>query len=215
MRLQTPAQHLEKRERAKFSVLQNYGNDIWLPPHDGWERIAFQNARGIQRGKNPAEDVMEVMSDYDISVLGIAEPNCVINDNIKTNINARMKKMFGRGHASGSSMPRKQPGYLPGGILQFIQGNSAGRHVSSKSDKYGRFTWMNLHGKNNSKLCIITMYRVVQTYGTQPHDVESNTAYWQQVKVLIKEGKHRANPREEVLKSLSKLIMLGSMLVGR
>lgn len=74
------------------------------------------------------------------------------------------KREFGLGFISHSSMPTKNG---LGGTMQLIRGSSAGRHIRNGRDRYGRFSWIDIQGKNDKKACIITAYRVTQSKGTR------------------------------------------------
>jgi len=81
-----------------------------------------------------------------------------------------------------------------------------GRHSKSGADKWGRFSWITLRGKNSKKLYVVTAYRVCQANGTTPSSRESTTAHWQQVKAMIKQGYRDPDPRIQVLTDMSKMI---------
>ena len=155
---------------------------------------------------NPVNKVLDATDDYNIGIFGIAEPNTVFNDDLNTAINASIKKCFGNGFIRAKSCPGKHTGYNPGGIMQIIRGELAGRHKSSGTDKMGRYSWMTLRGRNDKTLCIITAYRVCQSKGTTPVSRESNTAHWQQVQAMIRYGAVAPDPRKQILTDLSRFI---------
>ena len=73
-------------------------------------------------------------------------------------------------------MPSKRRGYLLGGTMQLIGGNTAGRHPKSGGDKYGSYTWMKFGRKNDSKLCVITLYCIIQDRRMAPsHHLQTAT----------------------------------------
>ena len=144
----------------------------------------------------PAHEVLDATDAYDIGIYGIAEPNAVMACHLKNAINVQRKKRFdGNGFIAAPSGPGRKSGYNPGDILQLIRGQASGRHSKSGANKWGRFSWMTLRGKNSKKLCIITAYRVCQTKGTTPASRYSTTAHWQQVKAMIKQGCRDPDPR--------------------
>ena len=147
MRLQTARRFLTSIEVAK-STLCKYGDDIWERPQAGCSRFAFQNARGIDRGLKPADDVLEAHQNYGLSIFGIAEPNCGFDDKTVSLINAALKKDHGCGHATCGPMAT-HPGFNPGGIMQAVTGSLIGRQVPAGSgcDKMGRYTWTKFRGK--------------------------------------------------------------------
>ena len=167
--------------------------------------MGFQNARGITRGDNPAEEVLEAASDYQLSLFGIAESNCEWNKELETAVTAATRKRFGNGFITCASTSRKNHGYLPGGVMQLARGNICGRKTSKGTDKYGRYSWMKFDGKNEQKLIIVTAYRVTQKKGT-PQTPNCNTAYWQQVQAMIKDGKVDPDPRTQILTDLSRFM---------
>ena len=189
------------------SLLEAYGNDILQPALPGCARLAFQNAQGIDRWPEPAREILDATDQFGIDIYGVAEPNAIFNEEFKIAINASIKQRFGCGSIAASSCPSKRSsGYNPGGIMQLIRGKPTGRLMDHGVDKLGRMSWMTLRGKNDRKLCIMSCYRVVQTKGTVPINRESNTAHWQQVQQMIKDGKSKPDPRNQVLKDMTKLI---------
>ena len=205
MQLRLPIYYLDRTKKNE-SILHPFGDDVTAAVPTGHERMGFQNAHGISRGPHPADEVFEASRKYHLGILGIAESNCAWDEDLKIRIKASMKQQFGNGVMSCASSKVRRHGYLPGGVMQLLHGQSAGRHVKSGADKYGRFTWMVLNGKNNNKLCVITAYRVCQAKGTTPNTPDSITAYWQQVQEMIKDRKVDPDPCNQVLTDLSKLM---------
>ena len=50
--------------------------------------------------------------------------------------------------------------YRPGGSMQIIMGTTSGRMREQGQDKYGRWAWTKLQGKNKKTLTVYTAYRV-------------------------------------------------------
>ena len=84
------------------------------PSETGWDRLGFQNVCGIDRGRTPAQEVLDAMEAYDIGIYGIAEPNAVMTGHLKNAINVQIKKRFGYGFIAASSGPGRKLGYNPG-----------------------------------------------------------------------------------------------------
>jgi len=166
---------LKQCDTLALAITSLFGHDIWQPVRSGCKCFAFQNVCGIDKGLDPAPEVLEATSIYDISIFGIAEPSTVFDDSITHTIDAKIKKQFGRGFISGEG---RKSGYNPGGIMQLIRGRATGRHMASGTDKLGRYSWMTLRGSNTKKLCVVTAYRVVQGKGSTPKYRESTTAHW-------------------------------------
>ena len=152
-----------------LAILSPFGGDINKPLGPGCERLAFQNGNGIERWPNPAEDVFDAATQYDIGLCGIAEPNCAMDENLTAAMEIAAKKRFGCGIVSAASTPgTKKTGYLPGGILQLARGSIGGRHEKRGYDKMGNFTWMTLRGRNKKKTEILPSY---------PHSVATLTSH--------------------------------------
>ena len=186
MQLRIPLSQRLRSEKDNLSCLYAYGSDISQPKGDGCARIAFQNS--------------------DIDIFGITEPNVAFTESFVSAVNGLVKKAFGRGHITYATMPNKKRGYHPGGILQLAQGTASARSTKHGGDKYGRYAWEEFHRKNNNKLCIITAYRVTQKKGTQPRSMDSNTVYWQQVQAMMNDGSVSPDPRNQILKDLTRFI---------
>ena len=188
MQLRIPASFRIASEKDNLTCLHAYGSDIWQPKQLGCSRIAFQNARGIRYHPFPGEDVIGATEEYDIDVFGVAEPNVAFTDSFVSAVDGLINKAYGRGHIAHASMPTEKTGYFPGGIMQLIHSTTARRSVKYGGDKFGRYAWEELHGKNDNKLCIITAYRTGQKKGFRPRSPDCNTIYWQQVQAMLKEG---------------------------
>ena len=139
-----------------------HGSDFQEPAMDGHERLVFQNVQGISRGPVPALELTDAINETHASIYGVAEPNCVMCDDIITPINARLDKEYGTGVAVACSTPgtTSKSGYLPGGIMQIVKGSPTGRIHSTGRDPLGRFSWATFRGHNNNKLCTITAYHI-------------------------------------------------------
>ena len=172
--------------------------------------MAFQNANGNSHGGTPATDIIETSLDLEIDIFGIAELNCRLSDSIVSNINALLKRSFGCSIIPHSPDPTpslsSNSGYLPGGVMQLVQGKNTSAHKTHGSNKYGQYTWATFHGPHDSKLCIITAYRVSQGCGTQPTTPDCSTAYWQPFQSMISNDIHNPNPKIIILCNLTRFI---------
>ena len=205
MQLRLPIFYLDQTKND-LSILHPFGDEVSATVPSGHERLGFQNAHGISRWPNPVEEVIETALKYQLGIFGIAESNCAWNEDLKMAVTAAVKQQFGNGAISCASSKLRREGYLPGGVMQMVRGSSAGRQVKSGSDKYGRYSWAEMTGKNDSKLCTITAYRVCQEKGTTPKSPDSTTAYWQQVQGMIRDGRLNPDPRTQVLTDLTTFI---------
>ena len=198
---------LRKKPPIHPQLLQDHGDDIKTAPPKGCGRIALQNANGVTRGDLPAFEVIQAATELDIDIYGITEPNVAMTPEFKNRIDINTKRAFGRGFNTCTSTPHKSTGYLPGGIIQMIRGNPAGRHHSRGTDQLGRYSWNVLRGANDKLLCIITAYRVCQRKGTKPNfnpkRTPPKTAHWQQTLAMIDIGINNPDPRTQILSDLS------------
>ena len=171
-----------------LSTTRSYGDDISNAALEGCIRIAFQNVHGIERGPDPFTEVTDAKVELGIDIFGAAETCVAWTSEFAAAASAVVRRRFGSGFAVGASTETKKHGFLPGGVMQTIRGNATGRNQQKGRDPLGRYVWMTLQGKNDKKLCIITMYRVCQQKGTRQRSERGNTAHWQQTKALIKRG---------------------------
>ena len=96
----------------------------------------------------------------------------------------------------------QKEGYQPKWISLLTQLNISGRIVKRGSDEMGRYTWIQLNGKNNKKVIIITAYRVCKA----GNSIGTHTAHMQQVKHLLQKGMVTPNARKEMIKDLGEMI---------
>ena len=94
--------------------------------------------------------------------------------------------------------------WKPGGTLLGISGRWASRLKEQGSDRMGRWSWMDLRGKNNKIIKVISAYRVSQEYGSQAGVL---TAYQQQYRALVKQKRGELSPRAAFLADLEHEVM--------
>ena len=90
MQLRLPIYYLDQRKND-LSILNPFGDDITAAVPSGHERVGFQNAHGISRWPNPAEEVIEAATKYQLGIFGIAESNCAWNEDLKIAVTAAVK----------------------------------------------------------------------------------------------------------------------------
>ena len=105
MQLTLSSTLLQEAEQAKSSITTSHGNNINKQPEKGHTRIAFQNARGIEYDlRRPASELIEATTVNNISIYGIAEPNCSFDRELTWSINTALKKARGTGFITHASM---------------------------------------------------------------------------------------------------------------
>ena len=82
-------------------------------------------------------------------------------------------------------------------------GKWASRVEKSGSDRMGRWSWIDLRGKKNKMIRVISAYRVSQTNNTKVGEL---TLYKQQVRSLLKRGVKKPDPKQAFLCDLGKFI---------
>ena len=102
--------------------------------------------------------------------------------------------------SSNETYPRA---YKPGGTMMGLTGQIASRKVDEGTDRLGRWAWVQLIGKQEKAILIISAYRVSQTH---PGAAGYTTAYMQQYRALLKANVSKPNPRQKLLDDLETFI---------
>jgi endonuclease/exonuclease/phosphatase family metal-dependent hydrolase len=89
-----------------------------------------------------------------------------------------------------------------GGTLLGVTGNMVGRVKKHKIDKYGRWTHLELLGRDGRTVSVICAYQVVQEKGLHG----SRTTYSQQVRMMRIEGVLDPNPRQAFIRDLKTMV---------
>ena len=77
------------------TLLRSHGDDIHTTKHKGHTRAAFQNTNGIERGEQPAQEIIEVIREYSIDVFGAAETTCKWTEEFKHRVTAYIQRNLG------------------------------------------------------------------------------------------------------------------------
>ena len=165
-------------------------------------RIGFQNINGLKGRIDASHEVLSVVAEKDIDIMGLAEININWTDKVKQAAHLAMKMRFGQGQIVASSSRGSKEGYLPGGVAIITRGRMTGRIVKRGADEMGRYTWIVLNGRNGKQVMIISAYRTCKAgLRSGPH-----TANMQQIKHLLKKGVVTPNPRRAILSDLKLMI---------
>lgn len=181
--------------------------DPLAPRHenDGIWRCGFQNIHGTTKDHGfevPPE--LDAVRSLGIDCQGMVETNCPWTPGAKWKFEMMMERVFQQSKtifSSGTAAYDKK--YQPGGNLLTINGDSTGRVNKSKGDKWGRFSYMELRGKRDEGVLVITAYRVCHEASDYPGPY---TAYTHQYTEMTKAGINDPNPRKQILRDLAKLI---------
>ena len=79
----------------------------------------------------------------------------------------------------------------------------ASRREDNGLDTKGRWTWVQLSGKQGKSILVVTAYRVSQTY---PSEAGYFTAYMQEYRAFLKENVHNPKPKKRFLTDLAEFI---------
>ena len=187
----------------ELANIDAYGASIETKGNDTI-RIGVQNVNGLKL-ETPRVGIEEidVMKTCGLDVFGMCETNRSWKREARETLSTLARTEFGHAPTTASSCPSQRTGYLPGGTAMIARGRVAGRVWKRIPDELGRFTAMACHGRDQTGIILITIYRVCQTSGK---GLSPNTAYMQQYVELRKKGVTFPNPRAQMLKDLSTLI---------
>ena len=184
------------------------GDEIPQDVEDNVIRFAFQNIHGIKssRGLSVSPEI-DAMSDWNISVMGMAETNRPWTAQQKSEYDFMMTSHFFSSRTLYTASPAHEHDqtYLPGGNVLTINGPTTGRIYDRGTDKMGRFCWYALRGKRDEGVLIIVAYRVCHKSSDNPGPF---TAYQQQHSSLRKDGIANPNPRKQILQDITALISM-------
>jgi exonuclease III len=199
------------------------GNPITIPKPPDTLRLYFCNINGIRlsaRGGDFTEFLSQV-TETDADILGVAEHNLdTSKQHIKFAMQAHVKTIYSHSKLvmSSSSIPSVHD-FKPGGTFTIAQGNIVSRIVNSGTDALGRWSYIELAGKQHRNVVIITAYQVCnQSYITN-HTIKSLTAAAQQYSILQQHDRLET-PREAFIHDVSVFVKTiharnhGVLLVG-
>jgi adenine specific DNA methylase Mod len=104
----------------------------------------------------------------------------------------------------GSSELQTVSTYKPGGTTIITQEDATGRITSQDSDKYGRWSYLHLQGKDDKTITYITAYQVC----AKPTTLQGITAYHQQEIACKREKRTKTNPRHNFRNGLIQFIKI-------
>jgi hypothetical protein len=172
----------------------------------GYSRTYFINPSGISyyRGLLDFAEILQSFRDNDIDVFGLSEINLdVRKPKVRKQCEDLVSEWYGMSlfASSTSTLPSKTP-YKPGGTCMGITNEICGRYQKSGSDPHGLGRWscIQMYGKDGTSLVIITGYRVcdanLSTSG-------ASTAFHQQWHLLRLAGDKNPNPRKQFIADLT------------
>ena len=169
-------------------------------------RIYFQNINSIRLDNEGADmlDLFLQMENIRADIFGFSETKLATDQPFVNNLLQKNKRKIWD-HASLVTSTSKivLEGYhKPGGTLTCATNSLVGRIRNTYSDPYGRWSGMELMGRSDKRLVILTVYQVTQKTGT----AGNTTAYTQQRNMFRLEDRSNPNPRKILIADLSALV---------
>ena len=174
---------------------------------EGRIRIYAQNVNGVSLDGRLMEWelTLEHLNKQQADIGCISEMNM---DVTKTNVThmlyektTKLDKYSTTIHA-GSKTSMSTLDYKRGGLTTLVRGNWTGRIKEKGKEKLGRWTYVDLRGKDGKIVKIISTYRVCDQKKSQG----KCTIYLQQQTDLMRDNRSFTEPREALLIDLAKLI---------
>jgi hypothetical protein len=172
----------------------------------GFSRVYYINPHGISAYRDFLDlcEMLQSFKEVEVDALCFPEINL---DLLKPDVRKRCEDIwndfFGTSLLVGStSNLHARNAYKPGGTFTGIMHSLCGRYQTSGSDPHGlgRWSFVQLYGKDGKSLVMITAYRVcngdISSSGT-------STAFHQQWHILRLAGKLRPNPRKQFITDLT------------
>ena len=176
-------------------------NDFWghemNPKQPNMLRIYYQNVNGITCHGNwdKWQHGAQMCFNKQIDICCFVETNVTWNPTTKNRATKILRETYQTGtivtsHCDGNTLTQKQQG----GTCIGITGSALGS-ISDKGEDargLGRWSYCILNGRENTKLVIITVYRVRNVHGSG-----DNTVYQQQYRALRQQHVQFPNPQQQ------------------
>lgn len=157
-----------------------HGNTLQLPKPENRTRFLTKNIHHISTNQTD-DDIRMLFGDQhrlEIDYFGISEHKLDTKQYLVRQAFLTSARHIFRQHKIelGSSELRTVSTYKPGGTAIIAQGDATGRIIFQDSDKYGRWSYLHLQGKNDTIITYITVYQVCK----KPTNAQGIAAYHQQ-----------------------------------
>jgi hypothetical protein len=186
--------------------LSSWGHSLSIRKPLTTMRLLLQNPYGLDASNNyrKLDYLAQHLATYQVDLACLPETNADWKKySIRSACNALLRRHF-RHHRliTSTSTADATHAYLPGGTATIVTNGYTGRIASSGSDPrgLGRWTYVRLKGKNNSRILVVTIYQVCKT---TIHSAGDSTAFSQQWNLLRADGQDRPNPRAQFCTDLS------------
>jgi hypothetical protein len=193
------------------SITQNsfIGPTPTTPKPSSVLRLYLCNPNGLQLHSTGGQftEFLSQVADIEPDIIGITEHNL---DTTKQHIQLRMKSsirsVFAKSHlvTSSSTIPSVHD-FKPGGTLIAAQGNITRRIVTSGTDSFGRWAFLELVGKCHWNVVIVIAYQVCQQSFITNNTIKSLSATSQQY-IIMRQQDRTYTPREAFISDLTTFI---------
>jgi zinc-binding in reverse transcriptase/Endonuclease/Exonuclease/phosphatase family len=172
----------------------------------GTIRLYFQNVNGL-RLQDSGLDIMETFSqlrEIKADIFGIAETQLHCRSpSVQSIVQSCKRRIWEHCKLVSCSSDEEWPTTRkPGGTLIGVTGPLAGRVIRSDVDKYGRWTRVDLLGRDGRIVSVLCAYQVVQESGNHG----DQTTYSQQVRLMRLDGNLSPDPRFQFIQDLTALV---------
>ena len=169
-------------------------------------RLYFQNVNGLRVSENGLDitSAFYHMDNIRADVFGFAETKLDCQSQHVRSLLRRSKTKIWP-HACISTSSSNIPWHSctkPGGVLLGVTGPLVGRVKQTIDDDLGRWTGIELLGRDGHQLLILCAYQVCQSSGRSG----DTTAYSQQYSILRRRGSDSPNPRRQFVQDLKALL---------
>jgi hypothetical protein len=159
------------------------------------------------RLENDGADILDTLMQMEnicADIFGFAETKLASDQPFVINLLQKNKrKIWDHARLVTSTSKIVLDGYhKPGGTLTCATNSLVGRIRKSFSDPYGRWSGLEIMGRSNKRLIVLTIYQVPQKSGTSGN----TTAYTQQRNMFRLEGRTNPNPRKILIDDLRTLV---------
>lgn len=198
--------HQAKSKSTKISqpeVHKLWGHDPEMKDHNSF-RVAFNNIQGISTDCDfsTLKTQIEYTRGINPDILLLAEPNLNFK---KADLDRRIKKAIKpfdkfQSTLTASVNDSSDTEHQWGGVMSVLKGRWTPGLNDKGSDKYGRWTWHTIRGKQGYKLTIVSTYRCHRNI------TNSGSVYNQEYRAMLRDGIENPNPRSQYFKDLSDFI---------
>jgi hypothetical protein len=182
-------------EPVPMKTNEVFGDIMQIPILPEITRLYFINLNGLNLTNKSVKfrELCEEIRRSDIHLFAAAEHNLDTNKfSVRKCLQDTARKTFAQHHIqlATSTIPAEKF-YKPGGTMVMAQGDIVGRIKARGSDTLGRWSWIQLVGKHQKLITLISAYQVC----ARPTNRSGTTAYHQQESLLRQRGIKKANAK--------------------